>query len=217
MSSLSQALLIQTAEQREIAEVVERRLPLLPVQSCFLSLYEEEKGWSRLLVGYDERGAVAKDDLDTRFPTKELAPPGLLDRGRPLTAIIEPLFFRERQIGLALFEIDPREGALCEELRGQLSAALERSHREGGDRTPLRRRDRRRALEFERAQQVERRRKGLRYVLDSTAELHRIQPLNDMLTGLLGRVGGLLAAVGSVADGSRRRVRRADGRKSRSS
>ncbi len=40
-------------------------------------------------------------------------------------------------------------------------------------------------------------RQGLRYILDVTPELHRIQPLNDLLQGILLQIAGLLGAVHS--------------------
>jgi diguanylate cyclase (GGDEF)-like protein len=40
-------------------------------------------------------------------------------------------------------------------------------------------------------------RQGLRYILDVTPELHRIQPLNDLLQGILLQIAGLLGAVNS--------------------
>ncbi|MHB8867933.1 MAG: diguanylate cyclase [Thermoleophilia bacterium] len=40
-------------------------------------------------------------------------------------------------------------------------------------------------------------RQGLRYILDATPELHKIQPMPDLMQGILGRVGGLLGAVNS--------------------
>ena len=40
-------------------------------------------------------------------------------------------------------------------------------------------------------------RQGLRYILDVTPDLHRIQPLGDLLQGILFQVAGLLGAVHS--------------------
>jgi diguanylate cyclase (GGDEF)-like protein len=44
---------------------------------------------------------------------------------------------------------------------------------------------------------MEKHRKGLRYILDITPELHRVQPLGDLLQGLLWQVEGLLGAENS--------------------
>ena len=40
-------------------------------------------------------------------------------------------------------------------------------------------------------------RQGLRYILDTTPDLHKIQPLDDLLQGILFQVAGLLGAVNS--------------------
>jgi two-component system, cell cycle response regulator len=40
-------------------------------------------------------------------------------------------------------------------------------------------------------------RQGLRYILDTTPDLHKIQPLDDLLQGILYQVAGLLGAVNS--------------------
>jgi diguanylate cyclase (GGDEF)-like protein len=44
---------------------------------------------------------------------------------------------------------------------------------------------------------MEKHRKGLRYILDLTPELHRIQPMGDLLQGLLWQVEGLIGAENS--------------------
>ena len=44
-------------------------------------------------------------------------------------------------------------------------------------------------------QLLQKSRQGLRYILDITPELHKIQPLSDLLQGILWQVAGLLGAV----------------------
>ncbi len=46
-------------------------------------------------------------------------------------------------------------------------------------------------------QLLEKNRRGLRYILDVTPDLHRLQPLEDLLQGILWQVAGLLGAVSS--------------------
>jgi diguanylate cyclase (GGDEF)-like protein len=43
-------------------------------------------------------------------------------------------------------------------------------------------------------QMLEKNRRGLRYILDVTPDLHRLQPLDDLLQGILWQVAGLLGA-----------------------
>lgn len=44
---------------------------------------------------------------------------------------------------------------------------------------------------------INRSRMGLRYILDTTPDLHKIQPLDDLLQGILFQISGLLGAVNS--------------------
>ena len=46
-------------------------------------------------------------------------------------------------------------------------------------------------------QMLEKNRRGLRYILDVTPELHKLQPLDDLLQGILWQVAGLLGAIDS--------------------
>jgi C4-dicarboxylate-specific signal transduction histidine kinase len=48
----------------------------------------------------------------------------MLPVDRRYTFVVEPLFFKEDQLGFVLFEMGPREGAIYEALRQQISAAL---------------------------------------------------------------------------------------------
>jgi diguanylate cyclase (GGDEF)-like protein len=55
-------------------------------------------------------------------------------------------------------------------------------------------------------QMIEKSKRGLQYILDTTPDLHKIQPLDDLLLGILWQVAGLLGAVNSFlavfADGA---------------
>jgi len=50
-------------------------------------------------------------------------------------------------------------------------------------------------------QMLNRSRQGLRYILDATPDLHKIQPVDDLLRWILGQVTGLLGAVNFEAEG----------------
>src|SRR6185369_7934416 len=56
--------------------------------------------------------------------SRELAPPGALPKERRAAFVLEPLFFKEEQLGSVLLEMGPREGAVYEALRDQISGAL---------------------------------------------------------------------------------------------
>jgi len=85
----------------------------------------------RLILAYDEadaahpRGRIALAAGGLRFPSRALAPEGMLPQARCYSMVVEPLYFREHQLGLALFEVGPREGAVYEMLQGQISSVLQ--------------------------------------------------------------------------------------------
>ncbi len=127
--------LITTFEVNELMNVVAQELPRLSIPSCYLSLYEQhpelvEGGHemlaqrSRLILAYDENGRVELETSGRRFLSHQLVPDGMLPRERHYSIVVEPLYFREEQLGFALLEMGPREGAVYETLRGQLSSAL---------------------------------------------------------------------------------------------
>jgi DNA-binding LacI/PurR family transcriptional regulator/signal transduction histidine kinase len=142
LSNISQAL-ISALDLRELAAVLADGLPRLEVKSCFLSLYENPKKpteWSHLVfqledthLGFDGGPAnrIARlEEPPVRFRSRRLAPPGKLPENRPFTAVLEPLYFKEEQLGFVLFELGPAEGTFYDELRQQLSSAIMRLLRE---------------------------------------------------------------------------------------
>ena len=58
------------------------------------------------------------------FPSWHLAPEGMLPQDRPYSLVAEALYFREEQLGFALFEVGPRDGPIYDALRGVISSAL---------------------------------------------------------------------------------------------
>jgi DNA-binding LacI/PurR family transcriptional regulator/nitrogen-specific signal transduction histidine kinase len=126
LREIGQAL-TTTVGMTELAEVVAQELPRVGIQSYYLSLYENPQApaeWSRLMLAYDEGGRIELETGGRRFPSRQLVPAGLLPRDRRYSMVVEPLYFREEQLGFVLFEMGPRRGALYETLRGHISSAL---------------------------------------------------------------------------------------------
>jgi DNA-binding LacI/PurR family transcriptional regulator/signal transduction histidine kinase len=136
--------LITHFDLERLTDVTAQELPRLGINACYISLYEQHpgiltpaqsesaetepekpNGWSWLVVAYDEQGRVELKPGGQRFPTHQLAPGGLLPVKRQYTIVVQALYFRENQLGLALFEMGPREGRIYERLRSQLSSALQ--------------------------------------------------------------------------------------------
>ena len=122
------AALIATLNVEELMNVVVERLPGLGIPSCYISLYEDPKaptGWSRLILAYNENGQIGLEPGGRRFPSRQLAPVDLVSQDGRYSMVAESLYFQQNQIGLALFEVGPREESVYEALRVQLSSALE--------------------------------------------------------------------------------------------
>jgi anti-anti-sigma regulatory factor len=54
-----------------------------------------------------------------------LLPEGVLSPERQFSFVVEPLYFREHQLGFVLFEVGPRDGSVYTALRGEISSALQ--------------------------------------------------------------------------------------------
>lgn len=128
LSEINQAL-NATLDAIELADVLAQTLPRLDIPRFCLSLYEDPTApasWSHFIVAGDERGRLDLNLPDLRFPSRQLSPPGWLPRDRRYSLVVEPLYFREDQLGYLLFEADPAREEEYEALSRQLSSTLKR-------------------------------------------------------------------------------------------
>jgi DNA-binding LacI/PurR family transcriptional regulator/anti-anti-sigma regulatory factor len=131
--------LITTFDVDELMDVLAAQLPRLGIPSCYLSLYKDPRPyeypqpapeWSRLVLAYTGEdagragGRVELEPGGRPFRSRELIPEGMWPEGRRYSFLVEPLHFREHQLGFALFEVGPREGTVYSTLRVQISSAL---------------------------------------------------------------------------------------------
>ncbi len=126
LREIGQAL-ITAFNVEKLADVLAERLPALGIASCYVALYENPAlslERARLVLAYTERGRVPLDPGGRSFASRELAPADVLPADRRYSFMLEPLYFREEQIGFALFEIGPRDSTIYEVLRGHISSAL---------------------------------------------------------------------------------------------
>jgi len=122
------AALITTFDIEGLMTVLTEGLPRLGIPSCYISLYEnpqEPAEWSRLILAYNENGRVELEPGGRRFRSRKLAPEEVWPQGRQFSYVVEPLYFQRKQLGVVLFEVGPREGAVYETLRAQISSALQ--------------------------------------------------------------------------------------------
>lgn len=129
LSNISQ-MLSTAIDLSEITEILARELVQLGIPNCYLALYENSDiptDYARLMIAYDRRGQMSLESGGTKFPSRELIPKGLLQADQRYSLVVEPLYFRQDQLGFVLFEADPSHEETYELLRGQISAALKRT------------------------------------------------------------------------------------------
>ena len=112
-----------------LVETIASEFKHLEIPSCYFSLYVDpshpENGL-KLQMAYCDFQRIGLESETWVIPTKQLVPEELLPKGRTYTLVVEPLFQRERQLGIIVFELGNCEGALFEVLQGQISSALDR-------------------------------------------------------------------------------------------
>jgi diguanylate cyclase (GGDEF)-like protein len=156
-----------------MVNAVAEQLPQLGISSCYLSLYKDES-LSELILAYDARYDTTPQTSGDMFESGVVVPKRWLPRDRRYSFVVEPLFFEDQQFGFAVFEIGPSEGIVYEMLRDQISAAIKGA-----------------ALVREVLDKDAERKELLSYIIDVTPDMHRIQPLADLLQDVLRHAMGL--------------------------
>jgi len=131
-----QATLLRTAGQaiasafdfEHVLEVVAAELVKLEIEECWISLYngtDLNKNGLRLHLALNGRNRVKISADNTWFTAPNLAPTGLIGMDKPRSLLLEPLFFRDEQIGIVVFDVLwCRTGFTYEILRQHISSAL---------------------------------------------------------------------------------------------
>ncbi|NLY76080.1 MAG: hypothetical protein GX075_12400, partial [Firmicutes bacterium] len=113
----------------ELTDVLAQEIPKLGIPSYYLSLYDQRENsyeWSRLILAcnLNERIPIDLKNGGVKFRSRELIPEGYFTDQQVWNQIVEPIFFREHQLGFAIFETGPKEAVVYAMLRTQLSSAL---------------------------------------------------------------------------------------------
>jgi diguanylate cyclase (GGDEF)-like protein len=159
---------------------LKKHLPRLGIDRMYLSVFRghgQSLRSSRLLFAIDPDDPERTiDPHGPTFPSKWLVPQGTLPKKRS-DFVVQPLFFDSERFGTVLLEMGPRSGRIYETLRDQISAALKGSELV------------QRVIEHDHQRQ-----RLLRYILDVTPDMQRVQPLADLYQKILGHALGMLAA-----------------------
>jgi len=127
LQDISQALLA-TFNLEELAASIAGELPRLKIPTCYLSLYADPIApaeEARLILAYDQNRQLPLEAGGQPFPSRQLIPPGMWPQDRSYNMVVEPLYFREDQLGFVLFEVGQKEISVCDMLRSQISSAIQ--------------------------------------------------------------------------------------------
>jgi serine phosphatase RsbU (regulator of sigma subunit)/DNA-binding LacI/PurR family transcriptional regulator len=111
---------------KHLLDVIKSELVNLCIKNCWLSLYQTPQlalsKYDCILILSDGKRTVSEP---IPFENSCFAPPGYILLGIPVSILIEPLFFRNEQIGFITFQVDQcRDGLTYEMLRQHISSAL---------------------------------------------------------------------------------------------
>jgi signal transduction histidine kinase/DNA-binding LacI/PurR family transcriptional regulator/AraC-like DNA-binding protein len=124
--------LITTFDLDELLALLAHRIPRLGIKECWLALYDLSLDAvadvpprsAHLMIGLHEGQPVPITPNMQRFPVQHLSIDWLTGQNEPFQLILEPLYFREHQLGFVLFGPGPRDGTIYEGLRGYLITAI---------------------------------------------------------------------------------------------
>ncbi len=119
---------ITTFDLDGLIALLVRELPKIGIVGCWMVRYEEPiqgvPEWAHLIAGYEGDAVLDLPRGGQRFAAHQVVLDRLAHRATPFHVVIEPLYFRERQLGFIVFEPGPRDGTIYETLRGYLTTAL---------------------------------------------------------------------------------------------
>lgn len=111
--------LMGLARISDIGFYLEKHLPGLDMQSCFVVVYGDE-GVSSLAGGFDRNGRFGQED----FSSSLLLPSWIMDSLEPGLHIVEPLFVENQPLGYMVLGTNGRDGTLVEDIRSTLCYAV---------------------------------------------------------------------------------------------
>ncbi|HEX5125551.1 MAG TPA: methyl-accepting chemotaxis protein [Rhodocyclaceae bacterium] len=126
------AKLVTTHEIASILKILQQDLPKLGIPSLYLAMYENQPGWDRksipshlqVLTAFNSNGIIRFDGSQARLESQDFIPKILSRASDSQSLMVVPLHFNEIQIGLAVFEVGPRDGSIYEAIKVQLSSSL---------------------------------------------------------------------------------------------
>jgi len=122
--------LITSFGEQLFVDTLYKRLPELGFSGFYLSLYDDPDQpalGSHIFLAYDNGQRLDLPPDQLHFPTGRLIPECVHPIHSVAPIVVEPLYFRNEQQGLLVLEVGPMEGLIYENLRAQISSALQGS------------------------------------------------------------------------------------------
>ena len=139
LSSERRASILRSAGQaiasafdfNQVLDVIASELTNLEIDGCYLSIYKndtedgEVPETLQLVLALNEGKRLPLPENNEPFSAPCLVPEGVLNITAPHSLLIEPLYFRDEQIGIIIFDVRRcREGMTYEILQQHISSAL---------------------------------------------------------------------------------------------
>jgi signal transduction histidine kinase/DNA-binding LacI/PurR family transcriptional regulator len=132
--------LVTAPDVAGLADVLADELPKVGIAGCYLAAYEQpapepaapaagepSRAQARLLLSYENGVRTDVTPDSAVFPSVQLVPGDRLRRATPYSMVAVPLYFKDEQLGFALFELGPRIGWIYAALQEQVGSALHRT------------------------------------------------------------------------------------------
>lgn len=125
---LAGATMVTTFDLGDLAAAVRESLPILGIESCYVSVFEAGDGparEARLILAY--RGPAEETPtpgLAVTYRADEIVPDAVLPAGREHAFVVAPLLFREEELGLLVLQLGAADGHVYEALRELFAAAI---------------------------------------------------------------------------------------------
>jgi len=109
-----------------LSQAIAQVFPNIGLNDFYLSLYDKStKTFINSRPVFSLQRGKKSTCPDQFFPTNELVSGGIKQSAEPYQMVVQPLFFKNEQLGMAVFKNGPLEGYIYEILREHLSGALQ--------------------------------------------------------------------------------------------
>jgi hypothetical protein len=119
--------LITTFDYNQLKEVIRNQLRRIDIRSCFVSVYRgggQTKSEAEVFLAAWPAENAARNEADLDYQFHALPAAAFFPTNRRYTYAVHPLYFKERRIGYAMFELGPEDGVVYDALQVQISSSL---------------------------------------------------------------------------------------------